>query len=168
MGNHTNGIRRFERNDHNRIARIVFSEFETLGISDRDFVEDVIREVIRRLARSRPLPGMEHLAGEAKTPKVSESEVMATAKQVLDEKKEAPAVKILATSVDKRVAMPEAHVEHRQGHAPAVVEISPNALTVLRKRYLRKDAEGRVIETPEDMFRRVAKHIAAADLNYAP
>ena len=32
------------------------------------------------------------------------------------------------------------------------VELSPNALTVLEKRYLKKGKNGRVIETPEEMF----------------
>jgi len=44
--------------------------------------------------------------------------------------------------------------------------LTENALTVLQKRYLKKDETGQVIETPEDMFRRVANAIAAAELNY--
>ncbi len=43
---------------------------------------------------------------------------------------------------------------------------SANALRVLKKRYLRKDAQGNVIETPEQMFRRVAHHVALAETNY--
>jgi len=45
--------------------------------------------------------------------------------------------------------------------------LSPNALTVLQRRYLRKDEEGKVAETPEEMFRRVAHHVSLAELNYA-
>jgi len=44
--------------------------------------------------------------------------------------------------------------------------LTPNAKIVLEKRYLKKDAQGQVIETPEDMFRRVAKVIASADALY--
>jgi ribonucleoside-diphosphate reductase alpha chain len=43
---------------------------------------------------------------------------------------------------------------------------SENALTVLRKRYLTKDQHGDVIETPEEMFRRVAAAVARADAAY--
>ncbi len=46
--------------------------------------------------------------------------------------------------------------------------LSPNAYKVLEKRYLRKDGEGRIIETPEELFRRVARNIASADLAYDP
>ncbi len=44
--------------------------------------------------------------------------------------------------------------------------LSENAIKVLEKRYLKKDSDGKVIETPADMFRRVANNIAQADLRY--
>ncbi|MCC6346176.1 MAG: adenosylcobalamin-dependent ribonucleoside-diphosphate reductase [Nitrospirales bacterium] len=43
------------------------------------------------------------------------------------------------------------------------MELSENALKVLHARYLRKDAHGRVTETPEEMFRRVAHGIAQVE-----
>jgi len=46
------------------------------------------------------------------------------------------------------------------------LKLSENALKVLEKRYLSKDETGRVIETPEGMFRRVAKAIASTDKLY--
>jgi len=47
-----------------------------------------------------------------------------------------------------------------------VPRLSKNALKVLEKRYLRKDQEGRIIESPTDMFHRVASNISRADLKY--
>jgi len=44
--------------------------------------------------------------------------------------------------------------------------LSPNALTVLGRRYLIKDEQGRVIESSDEMFRRVAANIAQADHLY--
>lgn len=43
-------------------------------------------------------------------------------------------------------------------------DFSTNAMTVLKKRYLKKDASGNPIETPEDMLRRVAENIASAEV----
>jgi len=47
-----------------------------------------------------------------------------------------------------------------------VLKLTKNAQTVLEKRYLLKDENGDIIETPEQMFRRVAKHIASVDKYY--
>ena len=44
--------------------------------------------------------------------------------------------------------------------------ISKNARTVLERRYLKKDKSGQICESPEDMFQRVAAHIAQAEKNY--
>ena len=46
------------------------------------------------------------------------------------------------------------------------MELSDNAKTVLAKRYLLKDASGKIIETPEEMFMRVARNIARAEKAY--
>ena len=43
------------------------------------------------------------------------------------------------------------------------LNLSPNAVTVLEKRYLKRNEEGKVIETPAELFRRVARHVASAD-----
>ena len=44
--------------------------------------------------------------------------------------------------------------------------LTKNALKVLEKRYLKRDKNGNCIETPQDMFRRVADTIASGDLEF--
>ncbi len=44
--------------------------------------------------------------------------------------------------------------------------LTQNALKVLEKRYLKKNEVGKVVETPEELFRRVARTVASADLHY--
>jgi len=45
-------------------------------------------------------------------------------------------------------------------------ELTENAKIVLKRRYLSKDREGKVLEDPNGMFRRVAHNLSQADLNY--
>ncbi len=49
---------------------------------------------------------------------------------------------------------------------PRPTAFSPNALQVLERRYLRKDENGRVQETPDQMFRRVAANVASVNERY--
>ncbi|AKG53094.1 ribonucleotide reductase of class II [Dehalogenimonas sp. WBC-2] len=51
---------------------------------------------------------------------------------------------------------------------PKKMLISANALRVLEKRYLRRNRASEIIETPEDMFHRVAKAVASAEFKYDP
>ena len=46
------------------------------------------------------------------------------------------------------------------------LDLSENAVKVLEKRYLKRDKEGKCVETPADMFRRVADTIASGDLKF--
>ncbi|MEM0449528.1 MAG: adenosylcobalamin-dependent ribonucleoside-diphosphate reductase [Methanomassiliicoccales archaeon] len=48
----------------------------------------------------------------------------------------------------------------------AFPELTPNAVAVLRHRYLLRDENSIIVETPEDLFRRVAKNVASANEFY--
>ncbi len=43
------------------------------------------------------------------------------------------------------------------------LKLSKNAITVLKKRYLKRDSDGKTLETAEEMFRRVAQTIDSAE-----
>lgn len=46
------------------------------------------------------------------------------------------------------------------------LQLTPNALKVLQKRYLRKDKDGKIAETIEELFLRVANNIAQAEKKF--
>ncbi len=58
--------------------------------------------------------------------------------------------------------------EHTGFFQKGRIPFSENALRVLERRYLKKDMEGKVVERPEEMIRRVAGVIARADTIYDP
>ncbi len=51
---------------------------------------------------------------------------------------------------------------------PFELRLTDNAKKVLEKRYLKRNASGEPVETPEQMFLRVAYNIARIDANYEP
>ncbi len=55
----------------------------------------------------------------------------------------------------------------KNGDSPSDEELtlSENARVILEQRYLRKDSEGNAIETPEELFRRVAHAVAQGESN---
>ncbi|MBT9159224.1 MAG: Vitamin B12-dependent ribonucleoside-diphosphate reductase [Dehalococcoidia bacterium] len=145
-----------DRQLKNKIARAVFAAAESTGIADRDLMEQLAQQVIARLERLQPLPGMEDLVpDDIKGRKVSEAEIQAKVREVLSEIPKAPEKEV---APPKRGRPPEARA--------GAIGISPNAMVVLERRYLRKDGEGQVVESPEELFRRVARHIASAEETY--
>jgi ribonucleoside-diphosphate reductase alpha chain len=48
-------------------------------------------------------------------------------------------------------------------NTPSQPQLTNNALTVLERRYLKRNEQGQVLERPADMFRRVAHAVAAAE-----
>src|SRR4030043_12812 len=158
--------------NHNRIARAVFAAAESIGITDRKLLEELTGQVIQRLESRPALPGMEHLVPmqEEKQP-LSASQIEVAVKEILSEKNkitESPMPKIEIESKPKasKVKLAEKPAPKTETRAKPGIQLTQNALTVLEKRYLEKDSQGQVIETPDEMFRRVAKHIASAELAY--
>ena len=45
-------------------------------------------------------------------------------------------------------------------------KLTTNAQELLKNRYLRRNEQGSVVETPEQMFRRVAEHVASAEFRF--
>jgi len=125
-----------------RVAQAVFAAAESMGISDRKLLEKFTEQVSQRLEVAHPFPGMEELVPRQTKQPVSSSRIRAMVKEIL--------------TADE--FSPQARSQVISG-----IKLSANALRVLERRYLTKDGEGRVIETPQELFRRVARHIASAE-----
>ncbi len=168
--------------DRSQVARIVFSSAEAMGIRDRRLVERLTTQVIERLEKAQAqylptLPGMEDLVDKRarraqRLP--TEAEIEAMVMEVLNAAKPAPEEK------PAEAARPAQKKEESEAKMESDVEVEPTekeeasvaltetAVEVLKRRYLRKDKQGQPVETPEEMFRRVARAVAAAERNYDP
>jgi len=134
-----------------RIRSAILRAMHAVGGKDEDRAQALAEDVVRRLENK----GQERPSVE---------DVQDVVEQVLVE------------NGDPQLA--KAYILHRFRHAAlrgakaAIgvrddLKLSLNAIRILRRRYLRRDADGRVIETPAAMFRRVADAVAAIDEQYA-
>ncbi len=155
-----------------RIAQIVSSYTEPLGITGRKKLEEITNEAIRRL--EGVLPGMERFIKPSVRHPLPDEQIMAVVKEIVTERmKMEPAASGPSTIIEKKTKVSEKPAKLIEKPAPQAktvpepkIELAENAIVVLEKRYLRKDSKGNVVETPEEMFHRVAKHIASAELLY--
>ncbi len=158
--------------NRNQIAREIFRIAESSGISDRQQIEQLVQQVIKRIERqlaerekmAPPLPGMEHFVSElSQRPKRSTRDfnILSIVKEFLDAREVAPPEEV-KPKMGIRVKT------NAKAATGAGLNLTENARHVLRKRYLKKDKEGQVIETAEEMFHRVAQTVASAELNYHP
>ncbi len=157
--------------NHNRIARATFAAAESMGITDRKLLEELTGQIIQRLEPRQVLPGMEHLIPKQEMEEPSAFQIEVAVKEILAEKTKQtePPIPKIGTEVKpevKKTKSTERPPAKMKTKAKLGIELTQNALTVLEKRYLKKDNQGQIVETPEEMFRRVAKYIASAELNY--
>ncbi len=156
--------------NRNQIARIVFAAAESMGIADRKLVEKLTSQVIERIEQNRSflppptLPGMEDFV--TNTPRrlsrlPTDTDILTMVEEIL-------AAKEQKSTEEAPVKMKSTRTAGVESQPDTGFKLTENARHVLQKRYLKKDKQGNVIETPEEMFRRVAGAIAGAELQYKP
>jgi ribonucleoside-diphosphate reductase alpha chain len=157
--------------NRNLIAKIVFDNAAAMGIRDRRLVEKLTTQVIERLEKAQSqalptLPGMEDFVDKrarqyyrGRMP--TEAEIEAMVMEVLNAEKPAPQEEVKAEMDSKTEVKSTKETMSDSG-------LTDTALQVLKRRYLLKDDQGKVIEKPDEMFHRVARAVAAAELIYNP
>ena len=156
----------------NQIAKATFAAAERMGISDRKHIEELTQQVIERLEKKlvpdkvnpvQPLPGMEEMvnrpAAKEKSVPTNETEILALVKEFLDAEEPMKLREVIHP-------MKTTKAEEMENKQSDDIKLTENALKVLEKRYLNKDKSGKPTETPEQLFHRVARAIAAAELIY--
>lgn len=144
--------------NRNKIAEAIWKAEKAVGGKDRSLAERLADNVVKVLEEKfvEKIPTVEEIqdivervlieSGRARTAKAyilyrqKRTEIREEKKKILEKEK--------IDEVDKAFDL--------------------NALRVLRSRYLRKDEKGRLIESPKELFIRVAVHVVLPDLLYDP
>jgi len=146
-----------------QIAKAIFAAAESMGMADRHQIEQLTSQVIERLEQPQPLPGMEHLVPKHRQKKkrlIQVSDIQTKVKEILATEEQFEREEV-QPKMETTIIKPKVQLT-------GGINLTENALRVLEKRYLQKDKQGQVIETPNEMFRRVAQAIASAELIYDP
>ncbi|MFZ3063521.1 MAG: adenosylcobalamin-dependent ribonucleoside-diphosphate reductase, partial [Actinomycetota bacterium] len=135
--------------DPQKITNAIFKALSAVKKPDLTLAEDIAREVVDLLGKRfvEITPGVEEVQDVVED---------ALVKRGLTEVAKAY---ILYRQQRAELRATKAFVK-----APNDLKLGVNTLRVLARRYLLKDDKGNVIETPRELFRRVAKAVAAGDL----
>jgi ribonucleoside-diphosphate reductase alpha chain len=137
--------------DETKIAGAIFKALNSVGRGDESLAEELADDVVRLLNErfENKIPSVENIQD--------------IVEEVLIRNGYADVAKSYILYRQKR-----AEIREQKKFFGVVddLKLGVNAIQVLKKRYLMKDEEGKVIETPKQMFRRVAKAVAKADLSY--
>ncbi|MCZ7397415.1 MAG: ATP cone domain-containing protein, partial [Candidatus Methanoperedens sp.] len=126
------------------MAKAVFKAFLATKSKDGRRAEDIANQVVEIIEERIPgIPGVE--------------DVQDVVEEVLIKNGYAAVAKAYILYREKR-----AQIRKAKGFfgVKDELKLSVNAVRVLERRYLLKDEKGNVIETPADLFRRIAKAIA--------
>lgn len=140
--------------DRSRIARAIFKASQAVGKEDMKLAEKLSKKVVDVMKKK------------------FDKTTIPTVEQIQDIVEE-----ILVKEKQTRIA--KAYILYRKEHqkireakgsyvgvSELDTNLSINSLRVLSKRYFRKNAHGKVLETPSEMFHRITNNIAQADLKY--
>ncbi|HDS11299.1 MAG TPA: ribonucleotide-diphosphate reductase subunit alpha, partial [Candidatus Wirthbacteria bacterium] len=140
--------------DPKKISNAIYKAAREVGIKDEQLANDITERVVMILEKrfnGHTVPSVEQV-----------QDIVEEALIILGQIKIAKAYILYR---EERKGLREAKAMILNGSEDDL-KLSLNAIKVLERRYLLKDEQGKVIETPKDMFRRVAKAVAKADLKY--
>ncbi len=134
-----------------KIRAAIAKAFRATEAEDEDAPGDIARQVVKAAEEQlgEKIPGVE--------------DIQDLVEKALIEAGYASVAKAYILYRQKRSEIREA--KHYLGVADDL-KLSVNAVEVLKKRYLRRDEAGMVVETPGEMFSRVAAHVALAEGRY--
>ena len=140
--------------DQTKISRAIYKAMLSLKFGNMRDAEILADKVVKELSARKEIPTVENIQDTV------ESVLMETQ---IDGRKFNEVAKAYILYREKRRFIRE---EKERLGVKDDLKLTLNAVKVLEARYLLKDEEGKIIETPDQMFRRVANHVGVIDALY--
>ncbi|MBI4016359.1 MAG: vitamin B12-dependent ribonucleotide reductase [Candidatus Aenigmarchaeota archaeon] len=139
--------------DTEKITNAIFSAAQSVGGNDRALAESLTQKVLH------------YLTSKYTGTNPTVEEVQDAVEKILVENGHAKTVKAYILYREEHKKIRESRQAVLEGK-PTTLKVSTNSLTVLKERYLKRDPQGNIIETPEQMCRRIAHNLAQAEKLY--
>jgi ribonucleoside-diphosphate reductase alpha chain len=135
-----------------KISSAIHRAFEELKLDDSGILRGITAKVVAELERKflRVVPKVEDVQDTVEQTLAKEG-YERTAKAYIDYRRKHESIR---------------DAKRMLGVETDELKLSVNAISVLEKRYLLKNDQGRVIESPDQLFRRVAREIARIETRY--
>ena len=145
--------------DSSKITDAIFKAAEEVGRPDYPLAKSLMEEVVRRLAKKLRIQ-------RSYIPSIEE--IQDTVEQVLIDRGQAKIAKAYILYRQKRseIRKEKAQILNKEAIDEVDKKFDLNALRVLTSRYLRKDTHSNVVESPKELFTRVAIHTTLPSLFY--
>ncbi|RLF30559.1 MAG: ribonucleoside-diphosphate reductase, adenosylcobalamin-dependent [Thermoplasmata archaeon] len=145
--------------DQNKITEAIFKAIRAVGEKDRSKAENLSNKVVKLLEKEY---------GPHKIPNVED--IQDIVEKVLIENGESKIAKAYILYRQKKAEIREEKkkILNKDRLDEIDKRFSVNALRVLAYRYLIKDENGTIIESPKELFQRVAVHIVLPEILYDP
>ncbi len=140
--------------DKDKITNAIWKAAESVGGQDTELALKLANQVIDILEKSMPLGAIPNI-----------EDIQDMVEKVLIENGHAKTAKHYILYRNERAQIREQQRQIMNGRTTKL-PFSMNALQVIAKRYLVRDRQGNVIESPDDMFFRVASALASVETSY--
>ena len=140
--------------DQSKITNAIFKAANSVGGKDRKIAQLLSGKVVAKLNEMNGVPSVEQIQDTVEKVLIEEGHA-ATAKAYILYRQQRTELR-----KEKQLVLEKEDIDEVDKR------FDVNALRVLKARYLRKDATGKLIETPKQLFTRVAVHAALPDLMY--
>ncbi|MBI3027324.1 adenosylcobalamin-dependent ribonucleoside-diphosphate reductase [Candidatus Woesearchaeota archaeon] len=140
--------------DQSKITAAIFKAAHSVGGKDKKIAIQLSDKVIEQLNLLNGVPTVEQIQDIVEKVLIEEGHA-ATAKAYILYRQQRSEIR-----KEKQIVLEKEEIDEVDKR------FDVNALRVLKARYLRKDATGKLIETPKQLFTRVAVHAALPDLFY--
>ena len=140
-----------------KIANAIYGAAREAGGESRTAIAEIADKVLEKVESEMPKGSIPTVEG-----------IQDIVEQVLIETGHAKTAKAYIIYRQKRAELrtEKKHILEKDEIDEVDKKFDPNALKVLKARYLRKDESGKLVETPKQLFTRVATHVALPELLY--